>query len=190
MSTDRSGEIARLKVNLMLLSQISSLLTADLQIRPHSEATSAWTGCCAQASGYHSHPMPSLSRSNLGAYPGSPRRTGAAPAARASVQLANGRVLALARAGAEKLCRGTAELWEPEAPPRWQWYSPVFRLLWQPSAFRPPGCANANVGASKVISVAKTIAALMLCLILENFWSANLLPPTHLFKAVSALTNF
>jgi hypothetical protein len=67
MSTDRRGEIARLKVNSMLLSQISSLLTADLQIRPHSEATSAWTGCCAQASGYHSHPMPSLSRSSLGA---------------------------------------------------------------------------------------------------------------------------
>lgn len=40
---------------------------------------------------YGSHPIPSLSRSRCGPYPGSPRLTGAAPAARASEQLAKAR---------------------------------------------------------------------------------------------------
>ena len=85
---------------------------------------------------HHSHPMPSPSRSRCCPNPGSPRLTGAAPAARASEQFANTPPLSLNRPPA-------AFPVGLEDVPRWQWYSPVFRLLWHPSALSPPECATA-----------------------------------------------
>lgn len=63
----------------------------------------------------HSQPIPSSSRSRWDPYPGSPRRTGAAPAARAAVQLANAPPPDAVESAPYRLPRGAGD-----GPPRWQ----------------------------------------------------------------------
>lgn len=89
------------------------------------------------------HPDPSAGRSQF-----PPRLTGALPAARAAVQLANAPTWL-----PPELTPTARELLElddrdDEPPPRWQWYPPFFRSLWHPSAFSPPPWAKAITGAS------------------------------------------
>lgn len=99
--------------------------------------------------------MPSLSRSRCGAYPGSPRRTGAAPAARASSQFLNAPDFREGVAG--ESVDGTADRAGLADEPRWQWYSPVLRSVWQPFLSRPPLCANAAMGNAATSTTARNL---------------------------------
>jgi len=86
----------------------------------------------------YSHPTPSPSRSRCRPYPGSPRRTGAAPAARAAEQFAKEAPPPIRRCG---FSAGADRVGD-----RWQCRPPFLRSLWQPSAARPPGWLCAAPG--------------------------------------------
>ena len=90
----------------------------------------------------HSHPTPSPSRSRCRPYPGSPRRTGAAPAARAAEQFAKEAPPPIRRCG---FSAGAERVGE-----RWQCRPPFLRSLWHPSAAKPPGwlCAAPGIPAT------------------------------------------
>jgi hypothetical protein len=89
----------------------------------------------------HSQPTPSPSRSRCRPYPGSPRRTGAAPAALAAAQFANAPPAEL-----DNACgREGAAL---ERPPPWQCLMPVLLSRWQPSRSVPPLWAEALAGTT------------------------------------------
>jgi len=74
--------------------------------------------CGGQAN--HSQPTPSLSRSRCGLYPGSPRRTDAAPAARASAQFRNARPFGGADRSRFRRKSSVPDFFF-EPGPRWQW---------------------------------------------------------------------
>lgn len=93
--------------------------------------------------------MPSPSRSKWRAYPGSPARTGAAPAARAAAQL--GKYVDPANCGL------SGRTGAGEGAPRWQWRPPFFLSLWHPSAASPPGWDNAGVAANSTSTARITV---------------------------------